>query len=97
MQFEAGDGGNFMWGSGIYAEVFVPDGASEDYGYLTMKNAIMKRFPREEFDFPYDGQESFLEEDADVECKVYIYDVREDDECTYMGCDSEDSVSDVSL
>lgn len=81
IQFESGQGRafgsvNFMSGHGdgvaVYAEVEVPEGASEDYGYLVMKREIMKRIPNVELHFQYDGQEQYLAEDADVDTEVYI-------------------------
>lgn len=82
MQFESGDGRhfagsvNFIFGCGIYAEVAVPENASEDYGYLTMKKAIMERFGELEFSlevsWQYDGQEQYLAADADADTEVYI-------------------------
>ena len=80
-QFEAGTGRhfdnvNFMIGTvdgiEIYAEVEVPEGASDDYGYLTMKNAILEAVPDLKEDFPYDGQEQYLADDANVDCEVYL-------------------------
>ena len=81
MQFEAGigrkyDGVNFLIGEtdnmSVYAEVEVPEGASEDYGYLTMKKAILERLPDAGIEFWYDGQEQFLAEDAAADCPVYV-------------------------
>ena len=81
IQFEAGtgkhfDGVNLLRGEAdgysIYAEVKVPEGASEDYGYIAMKKAILEKLPELKADFWYDGQEQFLAEDADVDCEVYL-------------------------
>lgn len=69
-QFEASPEGNILWAENgeirIKATVKVPDGASEDYGYLTMKRAIQKVLKEKGLtaSFWYDGQEKFL--DADV-------------------------------
>ena len=93
MQFEKGDGAHFSGETvnylinvneidryKIYAECPVPDEASDDYGYLTMKNAIVNYFKREnvllpepKFRFWYDGQEDKLAEDANANCDVYLY------------------------
>lgn len=81
IQFEAGtgkhfDGVNLLRGEAdgysIYAEIEVPEGASEDYGYITMKKAILEQLPELKADFWYDGQEQFLAEDANVDCEVYL-------------------------
>lgn len=67
-QFEAGDGVNILWAEDedrkIVAEVDIVPGCSEDYGYLTMKAAIKRKFPAETFRFWYDGQEDHLAKDA---------------------------------
>ena len=72
--FEAGTarydnyGVNFMKGPGeLYAEIRVPENASEDYGYLTLKAEILRQAAEngiEGLTFPYDGQEQYLDEDA---------------------------------
>lgn len=77
LQFEAGTGRhsggvNFLQADGIYAEVEAPAGASEDYGYLTMKRAILQAMPGEELAFPYDGQEQHLAPDAAADCSVWL-------------------------
>lgn len=81
VQFEAGTGRhfdnvNFMIGTvdgiEIYAEVEIPEGASEDYGYLTMKKAILEKLPELKADFWYDGQEQYLAEDAEADAEVYL-------------------------
>ena len=80
VQFEAGtgrhfDGVNLLIGEGIYAEIEVPEGASEDYGYLTMKKALVRKLTEKGMEVPelwYDGQEQYLEADADVDAEVYI-------------------------
>lgn len=53
----------------IYAEIEVPDDASEDYGYLFLKQEIIKQaaaagIDRSQLSFWYDGQESSLFPDA---------------------------------
>ena len=85
IQFEAGtsrhsnDGVNFLMGEvdGIilYAECVVPDGASEDYGYLDLKDDILRQATEEGIDtrqleFWYDGQEAKLADDARANCEV---------------------------
>ncbi len=85
MIFEAGSGRHFDGGVNymisedrrIYAECAVPDGASEDYGYLTMKQAILDAGATG-LVFPYDGQESYLDPDAAAACEVYT-DIEEAD------------------
>lgn len=81
IQFEAGrgqhfDGVNLLRGEAdghnIYAEVEVPEGASEDYGYITMKKAILGQIPELKASFWYDGQEQYLAEDANADCEVYL-------------------------
>ena len=85
MQFEAGEGKhfsgavNFVFGNGIYAEIEVPEGASEDYGYITMKRAIMERCPDLGAEWMYDGQEQFLAPDAAADADVYV-DVEDEEE-----------------
>lgn len=72
MQFEAGSGVNFIRGNGYYAEIEIPEGASEDYGYLTMKAALIDKYPETAgFEWWYDGQEDRLEADAAAAGKVY--------------------------
>lgn len=74
--FEAYEGGNTLHSEDmtIRATVKVPDGASEDYGYLAMKAAILKAYHgNETLSFWYDGQEQHLEADATGgEPEVYI-------------------------
>ena len=85
IQFEAGTsrhsdaGVNYLMGEvdGIilYAECVVPDGASEDYGYLDLKDDILRQAVEEGIDtrtlnFQYDGQESKLAEDARANCEI---------------------------
>ena len=81
-QFEADGDGNTLWGQAddgfkITASVKVPDGASEDYGYLTMKNVILdeldfREISTDEVTFQYDGQEQFLAEDAFADTDVTL-------------------------
>lgn len=97
--FEAGTGRhfkggvNFLWYEDenirIYAECPVPEGASEDYGYLTLKKAVEEWLEdngrKAPAPFWYDGQESYLEQDASEDCEVkldckVIKDAREADE-----------------
>lgn len=85
MQFEATENGNALYLFResanipvIMAEVEVPEGASEDYGYLTMKEAILAhkdQIPADIFEslvFQYDGQEQYLAADAAAECEVNL-------------------------
>lgn len=49
----------------LYAEIPVPEGAEEDYGYLTLKQEILRQasaqnIPAEALSFWYDGQEDLL-------------------------------------
>lgn len=72
LQFEATEDGNILWGAdgetmSIMCLVEVPEGASDDYGYLTMKSAILDNLTeaeKESTTFWYDGQEQYLEADA---------------------------------
>lgn len=79
LQFEAGDGVNFLKGENkylsIYAECKVPEDASEDYGYITMKNAVLSMLAVDErkvVTFWYDGQENNLSEDARANVEVVV-------------------------
>ena len=76
MQFEASPDGNVLWGEDevmrITATVEVPEGASEDFGYITMRKAIQERFPGKKFSFWYDGQENYLAADAAADVAVDI-------------------------
>lgn len=92
IQFEAGDGTHFPGGVNylistdrtIYAECPVPDERSEDYGYLTMKRAILAAYHgTEPLAFWYDGQEQCLDADASAECEVYV-DIEEDERVTVI-------------
>lgn len=81
-QFEAKQDKNILFGKAndgfmITAYVTVPGGVGNDYGYLTMKTAIieeldMREISRKEIRFPYDGQEQHLTSDADADTDVYI-------------------------
>lgn len=77
VQFETGEGRwfdgavNFLIGDGVYAECRIPDGGSDDYGYLTMKKAITEKVDTP-LSFWYDGQEGFLNPDASADCEVYV-------------------------
>lgn len=84
IQFEAGEGRHFQGGVNflisdnhtVYAEMAVPDGASDDYGYLTMKNALLATLPKEVADsivWWYDEQsERNLAPDASAKGEMYI-------------------------
>ena len=57
----------------VYAEVEVPENASEDYGYMAMKNAIAEAYTgTEPLEFWYDGCENRLNPDAYIACGVYL-------------------------
>lgn len=86
IQFEAGTsrhgdhGVNFLTSTHsapvlLYAEVPVPDGASEDYGYFALKAEIIRQavasgINPDELSFWYDDQEDRLESDASADCEV---------------------------
>lgn len=84
IQFEAGNGIHFS-GSvnflvnedrSLYAECQVPEGASDDYGYLTLKAALIDAVKTaggdpDGLEFWYDGQEQYLAADAAAACEVY--------------------------
>ena len=90
VQFSAGEGRHFndsvnylmSTDGSIYAEIQVPENASEDYGYLTMKRAILERIPHADIVWFYDAKnEALLESDADVDAEVYLdIQVEEDDD-----------------
>lgn len=70
-QFEASPEGNILWAEdsriSVMATVEVPEGASEDYGYIALKKAILEALtPSEKISasFWYDGQEANLADDA---------------------------------
>ena len=67
-------------GISIYAEVEIPEDISDDYdltidyGYLTMKKAIIQCLPAEvleQIEWFYDNDE-YLPEDASADCDVYL-------------------------
>ena len=81
LQFEAENENNILFGEDekvkVYAEVKVIDGCSEDYGYLSMKKAILKEANKKGINtadwlFWYDDQEKFLENDADINTNVTV-------------------------
>lgn len=61
---------------GLYAEIPVPDGASDDYGYFTLKQEILRQAAAHsitpaEIDFWYDAaSEAHLEPDASADAPV---------------------------
>lgn len=84
IQFEAGTGNHFTGGVNylisedrtLYAECAVPEDASDDYGYLSMKSALVEAYKAAggdpaDLEFWYDGQEQYLEPDASADCEVY--------------------------
>ena len=84
IQFEAGNGIHFPGSvnylisddKSLYAECPVPEGASDDYGYLTMKAALIDAVKAaggdpDGLEFWYDGQENLLAPDAAADCEVY--------------------------
>ena len=68
----------FSWDKSIYAECPVPEGASDEYGYLTMKKAIIEEMEARGMDtsevewFYVEGIEDMLEDDADADCDVFV-------------------------
>lgn len=71
----------------IYAEVFVPDGASDEYGYLTMKDAILSKVPAEiakSLTWFYRDDED-LPEDAHAKCDVFLDIDIDDGEIRFQG------------
>lgn len=79
IQFEATPEGNALLtvDGAIRATCPVTDGASEDFGYLTLKAAILNAFkahniPTDGLDFWYDGQEDALAPDASAACSVTL-------------------------
>lgn len=85
LEFLAGDGVYFNGGVNylvaeeddvrIYAEIPVTEGSSEDFGYITMKNAVMHYLGNmgiKPLEFWYDGQEKILAPDARADGKVYV-------------------------
>ena len=75
-QFEATPDGNALYSldGTIRAIVRVPEGASDDYGYITMKRAILDAYHGNPADlvFWYDGQEQYLDPDAAAPCDVQL-------------------------
>ena len=83
MQFLGGEGRRFKSVNymickdgdvSIYAEVEVPENASEDYGYLTMKDEILRRLPEDVANsivWFYDNDDC-LEDDARANCDVFV-------------------------
>lgn len=79
MQFESGNDLRCLRGKSekmlIYAECDAPKGASRDYGYITMKKAILKQLTEEEKEhitFCYDRMEKYLYDDAEADCSVEV-------------------------
>jgi len=78
IQFESGEGRDVsgavnylicLDNPDLYAEIQVPDGASDDYGYLALKDQILDQaaaagIDRSALEFWYDGQEQNLAQDA---------------------------------
>ena len=55
----------------LYAEVKVPEGAAEDYGYLVLKQDILRQASVQGIDssvlhFFYDGKEAYLSDGASM-------------------------------
>lgn len=84
MHFLGGDGRHFIGGVNyiisddktIYSECPVPPGASEEYGYLTMKNAIIREMQARglsanALEWFYDD-DSKLDPDASADCEVFV-------------------------
>ena len=81
IMFEAGTGRHFDGAvnylisddRNVYAECAVPEGVSDDYGYLTMVKALREQLgsKADRYAFWYDGQENLLEADASADCEVY--------------------------
>ena len=98
IQFESGTGiyfnagVNYMTGENddvsIYAEIAVPENTTEDFGYVTMKNAIITAADKAGIDisgftFWYDGQEQHLAPDASAKASVYV-EIDTDDDSVEM-------------
>lgn len=77
INFEAGEGRDITGGVNymisldnpdLYAEIAVPEGASEDYGYFALKQMILDKAQElginSHLEFWYDGQEDKLEPDS---------------------------------
>ena len=61
----------------LHAVIDTPDGASDDYGYIAMKAAIIADLEKHGFDasrfaFQYDGQEDKLAEDASADSRITV-------------------------
>lgn len=72
-------------GEDLYAEIRVPDGASDDFGYLALKQEIIRQaaesgIPADRLAFQYDGQEDRLSPDADGTARGLWYAVQRDRE-----------------
>ena len=81
ISFNAGENGNYFFGESedvkIFAEIEVPEDASEDYGYIDLKEAVIAKLTElgislDEISFQYDGQEKYLAEDARTGEDVYV-------------------------
>lgn len=81
LQFMTGEGVNYLIGEDgdtrIYAEIALPAGEfSDDFGYMVLKAAVLKAVDAAGvvggLSFWYDGQESFLESDANAGGSVYV-------------------------
>lgn len=80
-QFEATEDGNMLWAENdvikVVATCEVPENASEDYGYMKLKNTIIKSIHGRNCGmifFPYDEEEDKLADDsrADVDVDIRI-------------------------
>lgn len=77
MYFEADATGNYLHNedNSIVARCDVPEGASEDYGYTTMKNAIIKALEAADIEIDIEwwyGEADQLEADAEADCEVDV-------------------------
>lgn len=57
----------------LYAEITVPEGASEDYGYLALKAEVQKQAAAAgiaDLEFWYDNQEQYLAPDAAAQGEI---------------------------
>ncbi len=79
LQFTATENGNCLSDIDglIVATCPVPEGVSEDYGYLTLKKAILKEWEKlgkdkDVLSFWYDNQEQYLAADASADVEVSI-------------------------
>lgn len=83
MQFFGGEGRRFKSVNymickdgdvSIYAEVEAPENASEDYGYLAMKDELIRNLPEDVANsivWFYDNDDC-LEDDARADCDVFV-------------------------